>query len=153
MADTQPIPDLEPLLTAQQNHLASLTTESSSTDAKALGIAAANVAILIFIAQAHLSFSSWFVHAALLVPYALSLVFNLVAILPYSYIGAGVNLESSPSYLSMDRRELVAQLLTNTQVAITHNNKLNRRRWQYCAISLIFTAIGTAILFAILGSV
>jgi hypothetical protein len=153
MADTQPIPDLEPLLTAQQNHLASLTAESTSTDAKALGIAAANVAILIFIAQAHLDFSSWLIHSALLVPYCVSLLFNLFAILPYSYIGAGVNLISSPDYLNMDRPSLIAQLLTNTQVAITHNNKLNRRRWQYCAISLMFTAIGTAVLFAILGSV
>lgn len=150
MADNQNHTDLEPLLTAQQNHLASLTAESSSTDAKALGIAATNVAILIFIAQAHLDFASWFTHSALLVPYGLSLVFNLLTILPYSYIGAGVNLKSSPDYLTMDRPTLVAQLLTNTQVAITHNNRLNRRRWQYCAISLIYTAIGTAILFVIL---
>jgi len=142
--------DLEPLLNAQQNHLASLISESSSTDAKALGIAAVNVAILIFIAQADLHFSSWGMHAALLVPYIISLVGNLLAILPYSYIGAGVNLESSPEYLAMDHETLVEQLITNTEVAISHNNQLNRRRWQYCAISLIFSTVGTAILFVIL---
>lgn len=142
--------DLEPLLNAQQNHLASLMSESSSTDAKALGIAAANVAILIFVAQAQVSFPSWLFQAALLAPYVLSLVFNVLTILPYSYLGAGVDLKSSPEYLIMDRQTLVKQLLTNTQVAIAHNNRLNRRRWQYCAISLMFTAIGTAFLFGIL---
>lgn len=142
--------DLEPLLNAQQDHLSLVMSESSSTDAKALGIGAANIAVLIFIAQANLDFSSWLPHAALLVPFVVALVFNTVAILPYRYIGAGVNTESSPEYLDMDRGTLVLQLLANTQSAIKTNDRLNKLRWRYCALSIIFSTIGTGVLFVIL---
>lgn len=142
--------DLEPLLDTQQDHLAMLVTESSSIDAKALGLGAANVAVLIFIAQSNLAFSSWVAHSALLVPYALSLICSAVAILPQKYVGAGVNIDASPEYLDMQRDALVLQLLSNVQVAIKTNDRLNKMRWRFCAISLVFSTIGTGILFVIL---
>lgn len=142
--------DLEPLLEAQQKHIALLMAESSSTDAKALGIGAANIAVLIFIAQADLSFDNWFIHAALLASFVLSLIFNTLAIIPHRYLGAGADLEKSPEYLSMDRDAIILQLLSNTQTAIRNNDRLNKLRWRYCAAALILSTIGSAILFAIL---
>jgi hypothetical protein len=142
--------DLEPLLDAQQNHLAVAMADSAGIDAKALGIAAANIAVLIFIAQANLGFSGWFMHAALLVPYVVSLACNILTILPRDYKGPGVDITTSPEYLEMDRETLIAQLLANTQSAITINGRLNNLRWRYCAVSLTFSAIGTSVLFVIL---
>jgi len=142
--------DLEPLLNAEQNHLSVAMADSAGIDNKALGISAANIAVLLFIAQADLSFSSWFTHASLLVPYIISLVFNILTILPRDYKGPGVDIAASPEYLEMSRDALVAQLLANTQSAIAINNRLNATRWRYCAVSLVFSAIGTGILFVIL---
>jgi hypothetical protein len=142
--------ELEPLLDAQQEHLTMTISESSNIDAKALAIGAANIAILIFIAQAHLAFSSWLMHAALLAPYAVSLALNTFAILPSNYIGPGIDLDKSPEYLNMDRPTLVLQLLSNAETAVKTNDRLNKTRWRYCALSIISSAIGTAILFVIL---
>lgn len=142
--------DLEPLLDAQQRHLALLMAESSSTDSKALGIGASNIAVLIFIAQADITFSSWPVHAALLIPYIASLLCNMLAIIPHNYIGAGADVEKSPEYLSMDRDSIVLQLLSNVQEAIKTNDRLNALRWRYCATSLVLSTIGSALLFVIL---
>lgn len=150
MSPKQNISDLEPLLDAQQDHLAMIMHESSSTDAKALGIAAANVTVLIFIAQANPEFSSWLLHATLIASFIISLLFNILTIIPHKYIGAGTDIESTPEYLKMNRQELVLQLLSNTQAAIKNNDRLNRRRWLYCTVSLAFTTIGSGILFAIL---
>jgi hypothetical protein len=142
--------DLKPLLDAQQQHLAIAMADSSGIDNKALGIAAANVAILIFIAQADLEFSSQIMHAILLTPYILSLICNVLTILPRDYKGPGVDIDASPEYLSMNVSKLVRQLLSNTQSAIAINNKLNNLRWRYCAASLAFSAIGTIVLFVTL---
>ncbi len=142
--------DLEPLLDAQQNHLALIMTESASTDAKALGIGAADIAVLIFIAQAHLDFSGWLIHAALLIPFILSLACTIAAILPWKYLGPGVDTDNNPEYLTMDKAAMVKQLLVNTQTAIRVNGRINRLRWHLCTVSLLLAATGTCVLFVIL---
>src|SRR6185503_343859 len=90
--------NLEPLLDAQQEHFAMTIAESSNTDAKALGIGGANIAILIFIAQLHIDFSSWLMHTALLLPFVISLVLNTLAIWPRNYLGPGVDIDAAPEY-------------------------------------------------------
>jgi hypothetical protein len=150
MPTKQNFSELEPLLDAQQRHLSLIMAESSSTDSKALGIGAANIAILIFIAQANLTFTGWWDHALLLVTFILSLLFNTLAIIPHRYLGAGADLEKSPEYLAMDRETLVLQLISNTETAIKTNDKLNALRWRYCVASLVLTTIGSAALFVIL---
>ena len=142
--------DLELLLGAQQRHVALLMAEGSSYDAKALGIGATNTAILIFIAQSDVTFGSWFGHAVLLALFVLSLVFNALTIIPHGYLGTGVDMEKSPEYLSMDRETVVFQLLSNAETAIKTNDRLNKRRWRYCAASLVLSATGSATLFVIL---
>jgi hypothetical protein len=142
--------DLEPLLDAQQEHFAMTIAESSNNDAKALGIGAANVAVLIFIAQSNIAFSSGLIHAALLIPFLVSLSLNTMAILPWHYLGPGVDIDTSPEYLRMDKKTLVLQLLSNANRGIKVNDQLNKKRWRYNALSIVFSTIGTGILFVIL---
>jgi hypothetical protein len=142
--------DLEPLLSTQQNQLNIVIAEGSNIDTKALAVLAVNVAILIFIAQATLVFEQWFIHALVLSPLTLSLLFDGLAVLPKPYSGASVNLNNHPEYVTMERAKLLLQLLADTQQAITRNRAINAVRWRYCLASIILTGIGTIALFAVL---
>jgi len=150
MAYTQDPPqDLEPLLNAEQEHLSLLFSDSEAIDNKTLGIAAINVAILIFIGQASLQLQNWQL-AALIGPYLISLALNIATIWPRRYEGPGVDIDTHPEYLAMDKETLVMQLLSDTFNAVQNNTVINNKRWRLCVISIVCSALGTGVLFAIL---
>jgi hypothetical protein len=138
--------DLQPLLDTKQNHLSLIFSDSSSIDAKALAVLAADIAILIFIAQSdlHLAPAGFIL---LLGPFILALLLNGAAIWPRKYIGASINLDKHPDYLSMEKDALLLQLLADTQLAIDKNSAINQTRWSFCAGSIVLSLIGLVLLF------
>ncbi len=142
--------DLRPLLTLQQNLLTEVTADGDALDNKAMAMAAINITLLIFVAQADLHLHHWWQSALLWLPYGLSIVFNIMTILPKPYIGASVDLASHPEYLELDKEDLVLQLLSDTQLAIDVNQQINKTYWRYWLTSLAATILGTVVLFAIL---
>ena len=142
--------DLEPLLNTQQNQLSMVVSNGDGIDNKALALLATNIAILIFIGQADLQISEWWHYALLLIPYLLSLSVTASALQPKAYLGASIDLEQHPAYLSLSKEALLLQLLADTKEAIIQNQKVNEVHWRRCLIAAAFTAIGTAMLFAVL---
>jgi len=142
--------DFEPLLQTQQAQLATVIAEGTAIDAKTLAIAATNVAILLFIAQASLAVNRWWEYAFLVPPFLLSLCCNILGLFPKKYLGSSIDLQKHPEYLEMTKDDLFLQLLSDTMYAIEHNDHINARFWHYCEASMAFTAIGTVALFAIL---
>lgn len=145
MASTPIAEDLQPLLDTQQNQLGFVSSDGASIDSRALAILATNVALLIFIEQS-VHTSNPVALAGLLLPFLVSLAFNVFAVWPRHYAGASINLHAHPEYLTMASDDLMLQLLADTADAIKTNSELNKRRWRYCLVSLACTAIGTAIL-------
>ena len=142
--------DLEPLLSNQQEHVGFLLDQSDGIDTKALAILAINIALLIFIAQSESVPGGFWWGALLYGPFVASLVLNGFAIWPRRYDSVGVNLDKYPDYLSMDRDSLLLQLLADTERVISNNTYTNSLRMRYCIISILLTALGTVVLFAIL---
>jgi hypothetical protein len=138
MANTQ---DLEPLLNTQQNQLSVLLSEGSSIDSKALAILASNVAILIFISQTAPSLPLW-QYFVLYTPFVLSLGLDIISIWPRPYRGPGIPSSRLKDYLNLSSRDLLLQLLSNTQKAISHNTRLNRQRSMTCLWSIVLTSLG-----------
>ncbi len=144
--------DLTPLLDTQQNQLSVVISEGSSLDAKILAIAATNVALLVFVAQASLSIHHQWQYFALLGPFFASLICNGIGLMPKNYFGASIDLNKHPEYLSNNNAQLVLQLISDTKSAITKNGIINARYWRYCAVSIALTVLGAVVLFAILES-
>ncbi len=142
--------DLEPLLNTQQNDLSLTFSDGNSIDSRALAMLATNVAILIFIGQASLGSVLWWQYILLLGPLFASLVLDTWAIWPRHYRSASVDLLQHPEYMGMSRTELILQLLTDTIASIAINTELNAQRLRLCLASVMLTAFGAAILFAIL---
>lgn len=142
--------DRQPLLNAHQNQLTASLDYGSSIDAKALGLLATTVAVLIFIGQARLNMEWWHM-AALFAPYILSLTFNMLATYPRRYASASVDTNQHPEYLAMDNETLVLQLIADTELAITTNSKLNEQRWRQCAWAFLAALAGTLVLLLILA--
>lgn len=142
--------DRQPLLDTQQNQLGALLNHSASIDAKALGLLAAIVAVLIFIGQAKLVLA-WWQWIVLLTPYFAALVYTILAVLPRNYVAASINLDDHPEYLILDKEALVLQLLADTKLAIQNNQRLNNMRWRYCELSLLLSLAGTLVLLVLLG--
>ena len=142
--------DHGPLLDTHQNKLSTLLSDAASIDAKALGLLAANIAILIFIGQSTFNLAWW--HWLLLVaPFFAALGYNAIALYPREYSSASVDLDVHPEYLEMDKETLVLQLLSDTENAIYINTKLNQKRWQACAYSFLGTLAGSLVLLITLG--
>lgn len=141
-------PDLTPFLDARQNQLCLEVAAGDAIDAKALGLLAANIAILIFVAQSSLDTSVWSI--TLVVLFLTSSVFNVMAIWPRRYSGASVSVFDHPEYLTLSTPKLVQQLLADTEAAIGHNKGLNRKRLVYCASSLIVTVTASLLLLVLL---
>lgn len=139
--------DLQPLLDTQQNHLNLVMSASDSLDSKNLALLALNVAVLVFIAQQQLS-----VHpalaAVLIASYVLALLLNVALIWPLGYIGASVDIRDHPEYLRMTKKDLLLQLVADTQNAITNNARLNNKKLRYCIISLGLSMFGTLVLIS-----
>lgn len=141
--------DLTPLLDAQQNQLSSTLSDGDAIDTKALAILAANIAMIIFARQTALSLSPWQT-ALLYTPFSLSLALDFIAIWPRRYMGPGVNPLKLNSYLNMGQPALLLQLLSDTQAAILHNNRLNKQRLKVCVTSIALTGFGFLALLFIL---
>lgn len=142
--------DRKPILETQQNQLGALLNFSASIDAKALGLLATTVAVLIFIGQTKFGFA-WWHWVVLLTPYAVSVAYNLLAIYPRPYAPASVSIDEHPEYLAMDEETLLLQLVSDTELAITTNHRLNEIRWRYCAISFLFALTGALVLLILIG--
>ena len=142
--------DFQPLLDVQQNQLGLTFSDSTSIDAKILAGLATNVAILLFMAQASLHFPSLWQHVLFLSPFLVSLILDGIATWPRRYLGASPNLDEHPEYLAMDRDTLLLQLLSDTELAISRNSRLNSTRWLFFAASIVFTVLGSIALFVIL---
>lgn len=141
-------PDLAPFLDARQNQLSLEVSSGDAIDAKALGLLASNIAILIFVAQSALN-----THVLSLLVVALFLassVFNIMAIWPRKYSGASVSIFDHPEYLTLSTNALLKQLIADTEAAIGHNKGLNRLRLQCCAIALIITVFASLLLLILL---
>lgn len=141
--------DLEPLLHVQQNDFNVVFEESNSIDNKALALLAANVAIIIFIAQEGFAIPGW-QFALMYAPFGLSLLLDVIAVWPRKYLSGAVDLEENQFYLGMPRDDLVLQLLTDTVHATTNNNRINRTRLRYSVVSILLTGLGLAALLGIL---
>lgn len=137
-------PNYQPILDTRQNQLSFVLSAADGIDGKALGILGANIAVLIYIAQAglELGLPAW---AALLAPFVGSLVFNVMAIWPQPYRG-NVSVEDRPEYLSMDEEDLLLQLLADTEGAVKENAALNRMRMGWYTISIALSMLGAGLL-------
>lgn len=136
--------DLKPLLSIRQNQLSLTFSASDTLDNKNLGLLAVNVALLIFAAQLNGQTNPW----GLLLASALfiaSFLCNVVAVWSRDYIG-NVDLNKHPEYLSMEPKQLVLQLLADTEAAINVNSYFNEVKWKLCAASLILSVVGAGIL-------
>ncbi|HEV2402809.1 MAG TPA: hypothetical protein VGS08_01270 [Candidatus Saccharimonadales bacterium] len=133
--------DLRPLLDVQQNQLNLVFSDSDAIDSKALAVLGANVAILLFIDQAAPHLVLW-KFLTLYGPFMLSLVMDVMSVWPRQYKSAAPDLKKSPDYLTMDTGPLILQILSNTQAAIEHNARLNKKRLQACIVSILLTSLG-----------
>jgi hypothetical protein len=138
-------PDHHPILDTSQNQLGFELNRSGGIDANALGVLGANIAVLIYIAQAGFMLVAW-QWLALLVPFVVSLLFNVMTILwPHPYRG-NVSVHDHPEYLSMDEEDLLLQLIANTEGAVKENAQFNQLRLSWFSLSVAFTVMGTGIL-------
>lgn len=141
--------DHQPLLDTQQSQLVITLDTSSGLENKALALFAANVAILIFLGEGASTLVAW--QAALLLgPFFLALVIIVFALVPRSYVGAGIDLDEHPEYLGLDKDDLLLQLLANTKYAIQENTRLNRVLWRYCVSSFALSVLGALMIFILL---
>jgi len=136
-------------LDARQNQLQLELAAGDGIDAKALGLLASNLAVLIFIGQSTLSLHSWQV-IGLVVTFFVSLSFAVLAIWPRHYPGASVSLYDHPEYLQLTTVRLVNQLIADTEVAILQIKQINKVRWYLCATSLIIMVGASLPLFGLL---
>ena len=142
--------DFQPLLDVRQNHLNLIFGDSASIDTKCLALLGADLAILIFIGQASLGIQNWWLEILLAGSYVVSIMFGILALWPQPYIGASVDLEEHPDYLELDSEDMLLQLISDTELAISRNQQINTRRWRLTLVSFLLTAIGTILLFVIL---
>src|SRR6185437_1681144 len=97
-------PDLTPFLDTRQNQMGLEVGGGDAIDAKALGLLASNVAILIFAAQSALHTSVGTV--TLMILFLVSSAFDALAVWPREYSGASVSALDHPEYLTYDTRTL-----------------------------------------------
>lgn len=137
--------NLQTLLDLQQNELDALDAVANGIDSRNFAILGANITLLIYIGQAGFEFDLW--QAVLVMaPFLASAICNLRLIWPAQYYG-NTDVSVHPEYLSMDRNELLLQLISNTQFALDSNSRLNRTRIRACMVALWLAVIGVIILF------
>lgn len=141
--------DLQPLLDAQQTKLDIIMNVGAGIDAKALGLFAAIITVLIFIAQSNLALAGY-VWALLLAPLFVALGFTVLALYPRQYILTSADLDKHPEFYAMPKEALILQLLADTQYAIEKNGAYNQQRWRYCVVAFLGSAIGALVLFTAL---
>jgi hypothetical protein len=134
--------DLQPALDAAQNQLGLTFSASDSLDTKALAILAYDVAIGIFVLQSELTKTLWLL-VPLLTLLGMSLLVSLITVIPRYYVGAIVDLDEHQEYFELTAKELVIQLLADTEEAIGRNEKLNTRKTRYCLTSILMSLAAT----------
>src|SRR6185503_4224536 len=126
--------NLQTLLDLQQNELNALDAVADSIDSRNLAILGANLTLLVYIAQTGFGLAVW-QYAVIFAPFLASAAFNLWLIRPSQYYG-NTDLSVHPEYLSLIRRDLLLQLISNTQFALDNNARLNRTRIRLCMAAL-----------------
>lgn len=139
-----PANDLQPLLDTQQNQLMITVDEGTAIDSRALALLAINIGFAGFILDTFINEPAWQTATAG-VSVALALTACILALLPRSYMGAGIDLTKHPEYLGFEREELQWQLLSDTQYAIETNGAFNRERMRY-----FLAAFGLSIISSIM---
>lgn len=138
-------PNYQPILDTRQNRLSFELSRGDGIDSKILGVFGANIAVLIFIAQAGLQLNEW-QWAALVVPFMVSLLMNMMMIVAPAQYQGNVSVTDHPEYLSMDEEDLLLQLIADTEGAIEENMRLNARRSDWCTWSIGVSLIGVVFL-------
>jgi hypothetical protein len=141
--------DLQPLLDTQQNHLSTLLAQRDSIDNRSLGLLGSVVAILIFIGQSPFVLE-WWQWILLLLPYAVSLVYIIICLLPRAYVGVVVNVDQQLTYATLPRAQLVLQLISDTRLAVKHNTRLVVRLNYLLVRAFAWALIGTVVLAGVL---
>ncbi len=145
-----PEKDLQPLLDTQQNQLGVLLSDASSIDARALGLLAAVIAVLIFIGQSQFDLT-WWLWGMLLVPFGISLIYSFLCLQPRTSRGGAVDLKTNPKYMTMPKEQLVLQLIADTQYALEYNAKQNAELGQLLIFSFGWALFGAVVLLATLA--
>jgi hypothetical protein len=138
-------PNYQPILDTRQNRLSYELSHADSIVANTLGVLAANIAVLIFIAQASLSLVVW-QWVLLIAPLVASLVFNIMAMLWAKPYRTNVSMTDHPEYLSMDEEDLLLQLIADTEGAIEENAYYNAIRQSWWSLSLGLSGLGSVCL-------
>lgn len=140
--------NLATLLDLQQNELDAVASVSDSIDSRNLAILGANITLLLYIGQANFGLDLW-QYLVLTLPFIISAAVNLRLIWPAQYYG-NPDISVHPEYLSMTRTDLLLQLISNTQLALDTNSRLNRQRFGLCLAALMLSVLGVIILFGII---
>lgn len=130
--------NLQPALDACQNQLSLTFSASDSLDTKALGILGFDIALLIYVLQADLHKNPIVLAVSLLI-FSISLALTVGVIMPKDYTGAIVNLNDHAEYLELAEKDLVLQLIADTQEAIDINTYLNNIKSKYCMVAIILS--------------
>jgi hypothetical protein len=137
-----PSNDLQPLLDTQQNQLMITVDEGTAIDSRALALLAINIGFAGFILDTFINEPAWQIATAG-ISVALALTACILALLPRTYMGAGIDLTQHPEYLGFDREELQWQLLSDTQYAIETNSAFNRERMRYFLAAFALSIISS----------
>lgn len=140
--------DLSSLLDVRQNQLTVEISVGDSIDTKALGLLAGNIAILLYIGQAHEPRTWWTM--VLVVSFLLASVLTIVAIWPRTYAGTSVSIYDHPEYVSLPKLQLIEQLLADTEKAIKKNETVNKERLRYCKWAFWVSIAASLFLCAVL---
>jgi len=138
--------DLTPFLDVRQNQLQLEVATGDAIDTKALGILASDFALLLFIAQSNGSMLSSFFTITTLLILSVAVVLTCIVVRPKNYAGSSTSMFDNPEYLDLKTEELIRQLLSDTEIALTTNEAINKSRWLMCAIALVLTLLTTVVL-------
>lgn len=134
--------NLQPLLDTQQNELAAVNSAVESNDTRNLGVFAANIAVLIYVAQSGFNLSGA-QFLALSSAFVFSAACNVWLMFPEDYKG-NVDVADHPEYLGLDNQSLMLQLISDTTAAIEYNKAKNAQRVRYFYLSLLLLIAGLA---------
>jgi|SRR5688572_20646833 len=137
--------NLQTLLGLQQNELNALDAVAGGIDSRNLAILGANITLLIYVGQAGFGFDFW-QYVFIITPFLASAAINLRLIWPAQYYG-NPDISVHPEYLSMNRADLLLQLISDIQLSLDTNSQLNRKRFGLCMAALWIAIIGVIILF------
>lgn len=140
-----PATDLTPVFDASQNQLGLTFSASDSLDTKALAVLGSVIALFIFTLQSEMA-NPWWLLAPLFLALAISAVFTIMVVWPREYRGAVADLQEYQEYLQLTQRDLVLQLIADTQSAVAINTSLNNTKSVRCGIAIGTSLVGVGFL-------